>query len=193
MCGERGSLFRVVSTGESAKEGAGEEEIVTGETFDGRTLSWARGAVELLEAIGDYFLRKHTRHRIEKKARTQNLAVISTAFASREIGGRIAGNAEREGGQPKLRSSTQENGTEESAMADPASSQPEDPVEEGWSEGGWRRLLRAPEGVMRDRAREHIVAYAQDTGADEITLEIAEAGIMRAREKMTNVMEKGQK
>lgn len=186
VCGERGTLFRVVSGGEEA----GGEDLVREEAFDGRTLAWAHGALELLEAIPDYFLRKRARHRIEKKARTQNLAVISTAFASEAIGGHNAGNAKGEGGQ--VQGGSVPAAPESDPESDSAPLEPEVPVSEGWSEGGWRRLLKAPEGFMREQARESIEAYARETEAHEITSEIAEEGMAQAREKMMEAMEKGQ-
>ncbi|MEE8435074.1 MAG: universal stress protein [bacterium] len=182
VCGERGTLFRVVSGGEEA----GEEDLVREEAFDGRMISWAHGALELLEAVPDYFLRKRTRHRIEKKARTQNLAVISTAFASEAIGGHNAGNGNGESGRLQGGSGTA------APESGPAPLEEEVPVREGWSEGGWRRLLKAPEGFMREQALEYIEAYAREAEAAEITSEIAEAGMAQAREKMMEAMEKGQ-
>ena len=50
-----------------------------------------------------------------------------------------------------------------------------------WQAAALARLMRVPEGFMRDRSRETIEGYARDHGHAEITLEVAEAGLALAR------------
>ena len=44
--------------------------------------------------------------------------------------------------------------------------------------------MRAPEGFMRDNARESVEAYAREIGVSNINLRVAEMGMAKAREKM---------
>jgi len=57
-----------------------------------------------------------------------------------------------------------------------------------WQAAALARLMRVPEGFMRDRTRERIENYARQQGTDEITLEVAEQGIALARQAMAESM-----
>ncbi len=59
-----------------------------------------------------------------------------------------------------------------------------------WRADALSRLMRAPEGFMRNMARQRIELYAKSTGIDEINLEVAEAGLADAREAMTQAQQK---
>ncbi|MEE8435229.1 MAG: universal stress protein [bacterium] len=175
VCGARGSLFKVLSRGEAAPA----EEFQEMETFDGVTLSWSRGALTLLADIPDFFLNKRARHQIEKQARSRNLSEISTEFAREVLGeGGVALNtAQRDSGVPEP--------VENPSVGSPGSGgEALQPPAPGWSSEGWQRLLQAPEGFMRDRARAFIEAYASRIGATEISLAVADAGMAEARGEM---------
>ncbi|MEA3291677.1 MAG: universal stress protein [Pseudomonadota bacterium] len=58
-----------------------------------------------------------------------------------------------------------------------------------WQAAALARLSRVPEGFMREMSRKRVELYALDTGAEEITLEIAEAGLEQARAAMAAQME----
>ena len=58
-----------------------------------------------------------------------------------------------------------------------------------WNAAALARLMRVPEGFMRDASRQRIEAYAREIRSGEVTLEIAEAGLQRAREAMTAQMQ----
>ena len=60
----------------------------------------------------------------------------------------------------------------------------------GWSVEAEARLQRVPEGFMRDATRKSMVAYAKEQQVTEITLEVAEAGIARAKKHMMAKMAK---
>ncbi len=185
VCGARGSLFKVLSR-QDADELEGLETI---ETFDGVALSWAPGALALLDAIPDLFLGKRARHQIEKKARGQKRRVITAEFAAAVLGREeeAVAAASEVGGAAGARpddASACENSEPSCAEIHSPGGETEGKSAAGWSGEGWRRLLRAPEGFMRDQARACIEAYARETGAVEITYDIAEAGMARAREEM---------
>ena len=53
-----------------------------------------------------------------------------------------------------------------------------------WQAAALARLMRVPQGFMRDASRQHIEAYARQRDLHEVTLEIAEAGLCVARQAM---------
>jgi nucleotide-binding universal stress UspA family protein len=53
-----------------------------------------------------------------------------------------------------------------------------------WQAPALARLMRVPEGFMRDASRQRIEEYARDRGIDQISLEVAEQGLAAAREAM---------
>lgn len=60
-----------------------------------------------------------------------------------------------------------------------------------WQAAALARLMRVPEGFMRDGSRRRIEDYARRHGAPEITLEIAEAGLAEGRRAMEQAMQSG--
>ncbi len=62
------------------------------------------------------------------------------------------------------------------------------PPEPVWTDEATTRLERVPEGFMRRAAQDTVEAYARDNGFLEITLEVAEGGMGKAREKMAAAM-----
>ena len=62
-----------------------------------------------------------------------------------------------------------------------------------WEASAIARLMRVPEGFMRDTTRNRIEDYARETGAPRVTLEVAEGGLEKARKAMQVTLEgKGQ-
>jgi nucleotide-binding universal stress UspA family protein len=57
-----------------------------------------------------------------------------------------------------------------------------------WTDDALRRLERVPEGFMREASRERILDHARNEGLSQITLEVAEAGLARARQAMSEAM-----
>jgi nucleotide-binding universal stress UspA family protein len=57
-----------------------------------------------------------------------------------------------------------------------------------WTAAALARLMRVPEGFMRDAARERIERHASERGAREITPEVAEEGLAQARKAMEGAM-----
>ncbi len=60
----------------------------------------------------------------------------------------------------------------------------QDSVSLHWQAAALARLMRVPEGFMRDRCRKKIEAAARKQGLTEITLQIVEAGLESARSAM---------
>ena len=58
----------------------------TEETFDGRSLRWARAALERLKGIEDPYRRSRARLRVEKAARLAKTPIVTLEFALRHLG-----------------------------------------------------------------------------------------------------------
>jgi len=61
----------------------------------------------------------------------------------------------------------------------------------GWEAAALARLMRVPEGFMRDKSKERIEAYARQRGLGDITLEVCEAGLAEARKVMEAAAKEG--
>jgi nucleotide-binding universal stress UspA family protein len=59
-----------------------------------------------------------------------------------------------------------------------------------WQVAALARLMRVPEGFMRDNCKQTVENYAQQNGHDEITLDIVESGLKLARGEMEKTMKK---
>lgn len=62
-----------------------------------------------------------------------------------------------------------------------------------WQAEAMARLMRAPQGFMRDSAKKNIEQYAQQNGIDTITLDVAEKGLEISRMTMQQQVESGEK
>lgn len=58
-----------------------------------------------------------------------------------------------------------------------------------WGAAALARLSRVPEGFMRNSSKERIESYARNSNLQEITLEVAEAGLDQARKAMESAMQ----
>lgn len=62
-----------------------------------------------------------------------------------------------------------------------------------WQAEAIARLMRAPQGFMRDAAKRNIEQYAQQNDIDSITLEVAEKGLEISRNSMQEQVEAGER
>ena len=76
-----------------------------------------------------------------------------------------------------------------SAFLDDANEQ--DQTELYWDAAALARLMRTPEGFMRDMSKTRIEEYAREHKLTEITLEVAEQGLSIARKAMEKTMNNG--
>ncbi len=73
-------------------------------------------------------------------------------------------------------------------------STPEDPVDElHWQADAIARLMRAPQGFMRDAAKNNIEQYARDNRITDISFEVAEKGLEISRLKMEQQIANGER
>ena len=133
-------------------------------------MRWNESATKLLLTIKDLSLRGNLSMRAEKKARSAGAKEVAAEHI-----------------QPFLNDSveTGEFNPGSLALADEAETA-ETPPQIHWQAAALARLMRVPEGFMRDGAKERIENYAQRQGHDEITLALVEEGLAKAREAMAS-------
>ncbi|MDE2310338.1 MAG: universal stress protein [Betaproteobacteria bacterium] len=125
-------------------------------------MRWSNEAVALLRTIEDLSVRGNLSMRAEKKARQEKCNVVEAKHI-----------------KPFLEAETPEPNNQSSASI---------PSELHWQAAALARLMRVPEGFMRDSCKQRIENFAQQNGCDEITLEVAENGLKLARGEMEKTM-----
>jgi len=128
-------------------------------------LEWSEAALARLNEIGDPSLRDNERLRAEKKARVEHATVVAPAHV---VGFEDGAAAPRAAAPEQV----------------PASSQ----GKLHWEAGALARLARVPEGFMRDACRQRIESHARLQGAESVTLDLVESGLVIARAAMTEEM-----
>jgi nucleotide-binding universal stress UspA family protein len=146
-------------------EGGMQEE--TG--FDGVKLRWTDDAKKSLRTVPSGYERRRAKARMEKLARVQGLATVTTAVAQQII---------NESAAP--------------LSAAPVASAPPVAAEQAtetvsrlsWTPEAEARLARVPAGFMRDMTRTRVEDLAQEKGQAVVTLDITEEAIGMARQLM---------
>jgi nucleotide-binding universal stress UspA family protein len=89
VCQAGGNTFLEVEP--SALEAAAQQQggSEAEETFDGRSLRWARAALEHLRGVPDPYQRSRNRLRVEKAARLAKMPVVTLEFTLRTLNGSI--------------------------------------------------------------------------------------------------------
>src|SRR3989338_1737441 len=123
-------------------------------------LRWSQEAVALLRSIEDLAVRGNLSMRAEKKARQEKSALVEATHI-----------------QAFLDAET------------PDGTHPPAPTEIHWHAAALARLMRVPEGFMRDKCKQSIENFARQNGHAEITLEVAENGLKLARGEMEKSMQ----
>jgi nucleotide-binding universal stress UspA family protein len=146
------------------------QEIVTAsdlKTSNKRMVSnepmhWTEQANTLLQTINDQSLRDNLKIRAEKKARIDKCTTVTADHIAAFLDETRAVAPERE-----------------------------KPKELYWEAAAIARLMRIPEGFMRDMSKARIEEYAREHDLAEITLKIAERGLADARKAMEEAMNEG--
>ncbi|MGC2049664.1 MAG: universal stress protein [Gallionella sp.] len=132
-------------------------------------MRWSEEAVALLLTIKDLSVRGNLSMRAEKKARQEKSDAVEAKhikpFLDTETPGLTIVNTE--------------------LAAQPSATSPSVPH---WQAAALARLMRVPEGFMRDSCKKSIEDFAQQNGYHEITLEVAESGLKLARGEMEKTM-----
>ncbi len=134
------------------------------------TIEWSNTAQDLLDTVDDPSVRGNLRMRAEKKARQAGSNIVGTEHVNAFL-----------------------NPLETEAEDSPRSPEETTPrsFELHWDAAALARLMRVPEGFMRDASRERIEHYARSQNASEITLEIVEQGLTSARNVMEEAIQSG--
>ena len=124
-------------------------------------MRWSNEAVALLRSVEDLSVRGNLSMRAEKKARQEKCAAVETKHI-----------------QPFLDTESPEV-PQSSALG---------AAQLHWQAAALARLMRVPEGFMRDNCKQSIENFARQNGHAEITLEVAENGLKLARGEMEKTM-----
>jgi hypothetical protein len=128
-----------------------------------QVMVWSDAAEALLQSVSDPSLRENLRGRAEKKARADKTWQVEV----RHI---------------QTFTQTRESGGETT-----------DVQELHWEAAAIARLMRAPEGFMRDTAKKNIENYAIKINTRSISLEVVEKGLEIARLEMEEQVRSGNK
>ena len=126
-------------------------------------MRWTEQANALLETITDQSLRNNLKMRAEKKARAEKCNTVTRNHIAAFL----------------------------DEIPDQTAEQREH-TELHWDAAAIARLMRIPEGFMRDMSKARIEEYAREQELEEISLEVAEQGLASARKAMQGAMNKGQ-
>jgi nucleotide-binding universal stress UspA family protein/Zn finger protein HypA/HybF involved in hydrogenase expression len=161
----------------AAQEGGIEEE----ESLPGVAVKWSADARDALREVGDAYLRRRAKARVEKYARSRKIPVITCQLALPMIEETV-GRDKLGAGWDTLLAKTKFEPAE--APAAPATG--DNPYT--WTEDATARLNRVPAGFMRDMTREEVERVAASKNVTHIDLALCEEGIGHARETMNEVI-----
>ena len=188
LCSVCGGVSFEILTAEMVESLVKSEGGVADEpSYDGRKLQWTVDARRAMLGIGEAYLRRRTKARIEKSARLRRLKTVTLEFAQKLI--------EEETGLPF-------------AGAPGNGSEPAEPMAEAdgkrlvardaggaplfsefdWTEDATARIQRVPAGFMRERTQARVEELAQEQGSTQIDLECVEAGIELGMQLMADLI-----
>lgn len=170
------AISRDVVEAIAAQEGGVEEE----EALPGVRVKWSADARDALREVGDAYLRRRAKARVEKYARSHRIPVITCQLALPMI--------EETVGRDKLGAGwdTLLARTKFEPAQPPAAAAATSPYT--WTADATARLDRVPAGFMRDMTREEVERVAAEKGVTVIDLAVCEEGIGHARQTMNEVI-----
>jgi len=136
------------------------------------SMRWTDDAVALLLTIEDLSVRSNLSMRAEKKARQEKSESVKTIHIKSFLDIETSGLKSEDSGLDT-----------QSSNSSPAPST-YGSAELHWQVSALARLMRVPEGFMRDSCKNSIENFARQNGHDEISLEVAESGMKLARTEM---------
>jgi nucleotide-binding universal stress UspA family protein len=138
---------------------------------------WTDEATSLLLTIDDQALRDNLKMRTEKMARIEKSNIVATTHIAPFLD------------EPIEKESVEK--VDQDAQNNQDAENDQDQGELYWDAAAIARLMRAPEGFMRDMSKARIEEYAREQELTEITLEVAEQGLSTARKAMEETMKNG--
>src|SRR5213078_3627414 len=179
VCKATPEKFQVISREVVEAIAAQEGGVETEEALPGVQVKWSADARDALREVGDAYLRRRAKARVEKYARSRKIPVITCQLALPMIEETV-GRDKLGAGWDTLLARTKF----EPAQAPAATT--ESPFT--WTEDATARLNRVPAGFMRDMTREEVEKAAAEKGVTTIDLAVCEEGIGHARETMNEVI-----
>ena len=141
------------------------------------TLRWSDEATRLLLTVRDLSLRGNLSMRAEKRARLAGATQVEAEHILPFLDDSVPRAEYRPGTLDGL-----------GAGAEGPAGDEDNAGELHWQAAALARLMRVPEGFMRDASKKRIEAHVRSQGASEVTLELAEAGLAEARKAMERQM-----
>jgi proto-chlorophyllide reductase subunit len=181
VCRAGADKFQVISRDVVEAIATQEGGIEAEESMPGVAVKWSADARDALREVGDAYLRRRAKARIEKYARSKKIPVITCQLALPMIEETV-GREKLGAGWDTLLAKTKFEPAQAPA-ADAASASPF-----AWTDDATARLNRVPAGFMRDMTREEIERVAADKGVTVIDLAVCEDGIGHARQTMNEVI-----
>lgn len=139
-------------------------------------MRWSEEATSLLLSIRDLSLRGNLSMRAEKKARASGSQIVEATHLEAFLGESIPTAEFQPGAATAVRQALSGN-------------QDDQEQDLHWQAAALARLMRVPEGFMRDSSRKRIEAHARKQGLTEVSLKTAEAGLAAARKAMEAQMD----
>jgi len=173
VCGAKGDQFQFIDKSLFEAAAKAEGGISTDVGYDGVPLNWTEDAKNILRKNPAGFERRRAKAKVEKTARKMGFQTISKDFAIRILESSDWEEVAASGDAKKAEEVPAAPKTPQFTYSDEANA----------------RLERVPVGFMRDATRQHVENHAYAQSISHITLEVAEAGIAKATEEMTAVME----
>ncbi|WXG52361.1 MAG: universal stress protein [Candidatus Sedimenticola sp. (ex Thyasira tokunagai)] len=147
-----------------------------------QAMRWSEQATALLLTIKDLSLRGNLSMRAEKKARAADLWVVEAEHIQAFLDDSVTTG--------KFNPGAEAAGLPGNGITETAATEPQD-QKLNWQAAALARLMRVPEGFMRDSSKQRIDEYARSNGHGDISLAVAEAGLAEARKAMESVMQDG--
>ncbi|MCU7813198.1 MAG: universal stress protein, partial [Candidatus Thiodiazotropha sp. (ex Notomyrtea botanica)] len=136
-------------------------------------MRWSEAATKLLLSVDNLSLRGNLSMRAEKKARAAGSRQVEAVHIQSFLDDRpVNGEASVVTTQPSIF---------------PPDEKGVSPPNFQWHAAALARLMRVPEGFMRDSSKQRIEAFAEEQGITEINLGVVEAGLAEARKTMQNM------
>jgi nucleotide-binding universal stress UspA family protein len=163
----REAMAEIVAAHDSGALGNGPAEL--------EEMQWTDTALKLLQSETELSVRDTIQRRAEKKARRDHKDRVE----DEHIGAFLPGQFENADGVTVETDSTSTPTRQATAI---------DGGELHWNAEALARLMRVPEGFMRDACRARIEAYARQHGYTDITFQVTEHGLEEARDNMSQTM-----
>jgi len=167
----RQAITEIVAAHDAGELKRGQEQSKGFEKLD-----WSSDAESLLNQTEDSSIRNNLRKRAEKKVRLEG----ATRVEDKHLENFIAPPA------PETKNKVAET---DSTISGLSPHTPDDPLH--WQAAALARLMRVPEGFMRDTCRQHIEEYVVKQKETDVTLELAEAGLKKSRQAMEASIKNG--